>query len=102
MIAPPLRGGARAGDTRGGARLNSPSKAWLKQTPHLFPLRAPPTRRYTDGDPNVKSSSNRKSYGSGSGSGSGSGNNLSLPYLLANKPLFFESFSRNPIKPVIR
>ena len=45
MIAPPLRGGARAGGTPSGARLNSLRFAALRQTPHLFPLGAPPARR---------------------------------------------------------
>src|SRR3954466_8080593 len=47
----PAARGSRAVGTRSGARLNSLRCAPLKQTPHLFPLRAPTTRRYTDGDP---------------------------------------------------
>jgi hypothetical protein len=45
MIAPPLRGGARAVGTPSGARLNSLHFVALRQTPHLFPLGAPPARR---------------------------------------------------------
>src|SRR3954468_16402743 len=37
---------------RGAAKLATLRCAALKQTPHLFPLRAPTSRRYTDGDPN--------------------------------------------------
>jgi hypothetical protein len=37
----PLTRGARVSGTRSGARLNSLRFATLRQTPHLFPLRAP-------------------------------------------------------------
>src|SRR5205085_9916012 len=48
----PAARGSRVVGARSGARLNSLRCAALKQTPHLFPLRAPTPRRYTDGDPN--------------------------------------------------
>ena len=40
-----LTQGSRVSGTRSGARLNSLRFAPLRQTPHLFPLRAPLTRR---------------------------------------------------------
>ena len=60
-----------------------------------------------------KSHYNGNDNGNGNGNDNGNGNcrcahvkshgnNLPLPSPLANKPLFFESFSRNTIKPVIR
>jgi len=61
-----LTQGARASGTRSGARLNSPSCAWLRQTPHLFPLRAPLPRRAQRG-----LHCHFKSNGNGNGNGNG-------------------------------
>ncbi len=104
----PAARGSRAVDARSGARLNSLRCAALKQTPHLFPLRASPTRRYTDGDHNCnghfKSNGNCNGHGHGhfncNGHFNGRARAPSIPP--ANMQLFFESFSRNTIKPLIR
>ena len=68
MCRPAARG-PRAVDAWSGARLNSLRCASLKQTPHLFPLRAPPSRRYTDGDLNGNCNGNGNSNGNGNGNG---------------------------------